>query len=155
MRAKYCIVRGRSVAKRFCQYVVCKKAEGRHYSVPDPPPLPKPLFTSVGVDFAGPLYIRKGIGTTESKFWLCPYKCCVTWAIHLDLLTNMTLEYFLRSFPWSVSRWGLPETVISDNAKTFNCFKEIVKVKHYLKGARIQWHFNLEKALWWHQSLKS
>ena len=105
VRAKYWIVRGRSVVKKILrQCVICRKAEGRHYNVPDPPPLPayrvteKPPFTFIGVDFAGPLYIRRGIETSESKVWLCLYTCCITRAIHLDLLTNMSLEYFLGHF---------------------------------------------------------
>ena len=43
--------------------VVCKRFKGKHYSVPRPPPLPAfrvqqaPPFSTVGVDFAGPLFV--------------------------------------------------------------------------------------------------
>ena len=43
---------------------VCKKLQGRSYAVPPPPPLPEFrlsdefAFTRVGVDFAGPIYVK-------------------------------------------------------------------------------------------------
>ena len=44
--------------------VVCKKLQGKSYAVPPPPPLPEFrlsdefAFTLVGVDFAGPIYVK-------------------------------------------------------------------------------------------------
>ena len=43
---------------------ICKKLQGRSYAVPPPPPLPEFrlsdefAFTRVGVDFAGPIYVK-------------------------------------------------------------------------------------------------
>uniref|UniRef100_A0A1X7TGA5 DUF5641 domain-containing protein n=1 Tax=Amphimedon queenslandica TaxID=400682 RepID=A0A1X7TGA5_AMPQE len=78
-------MRERSVIRKILrQCVVCRKTEGKHYSAPDPPPLPafrvseNPPFTYIGVDFTGPLYIKGGIENAESKAWLCLYTCCVT-----------------------------------------------------------------------------
>ena len=75
VRAKYWIMRGRSVIRKILrQCVVCRKTEGQHYSAPDPPPLPafrvseNPPFTYIGVDFAGPLYIKGGLRTRRAKF---------------------------------------------------------------------------------------
>ena len=45
--------------------VTCKKQEGRAFSAPQTAALPEfrvkevPAFSKVGVDFAGPLYVRK------------------------------------------------------------------------------------------------
>ena len=163
IRAKYWIVKGRSVVKRIIhQCVICRKAEGCNYSIPEPPPLPKfrvteePPFTCTGVDFAGPLFVKRGPECPECKVWLCLYTCCVTRAIHLDLLISMSLEHFFRSFRRFVSRRGLPKRVVSDNAKTFKgaatIFKEIMKQRdasYYLEGSKIQWTFNVERAPWW------
>ena len=65
IRAKYWIVQGRSLVKGIIQRcVVCRRFEGKPYASPAPPPLPEfrvteaVPFSSTGVDFAGPLYIR-------------------------------------------------------------------------------------------------
>lgn len=149
IRAKYWVVKGRSIVKKIInQCMVCRKAEGRHYGAPDPPPLPvfrvseEPPFTYIGVDFAGPLFIKKGIESTENKVWLCLYMCCVTRVVYLDLLTNMSVEYFFRSFRRFVSRRGLPRRVVSDNAKTFKgaakIFEEIMSHHDQSLFRRIQ-----------------
>ena len=65
IRSRYWIVRGRAFVKKIIsRCVVCRRAEGRSYDVPGPPPLPvfrvaeEPAFTFTGVDFAGPLYVK-------------------------------------------------------------------------------------------------
>ena len=64
---------------------------------PPPPPLPKfrleeaPPFTHTGVDFAGPLYINDLSG----KVWICLYTCCVTRAVHLEVVQDMTTSSFI------------------------------------------------------------
>ena len=61
--------------------------------MPPPPPLPAfrvqeaPPFTNTGVDFASPLYIRN-LGKVQSKAWIVLYTCCVTRAIHLELVSD-------------------------------------------------------------------
>ena len=156
-------MRGRSTVKRIVdRCVICKKTEGRPYDAPGPPPLPtfrvteEPAFTFTGVDFAGPLYVRSSEWDVGGKVWICIYTCCVTRAIHLDILCNMSLEFFLRSFRRFVARRGLPRRVVSDNGKTFKgaarVFKEIMKHKeasHYLEENVIRWTFNVERAPWW------
>ena len=83
VRARYWILKGRLLVKRILRKcVVCKRFEGRPYSAPVPPPLPDfrvkmdSPFSSTGVDFAGPLYV-KATGTSKStKVWICLYTCC-------------------------------------------------------------------------------
>jgi len=65
VRAKYWIVKGRSLVKGVVQKCVfCKKFEGRSYNLPAPPPLSKfrvnqaPPFSSTGVDFAEPIFVK-------------------------------------------------------------------------------------------------
>ena len=80
LRSHFWILKGRSTVKsilrRKCN--VCRRSEGKPYTAPPPPPLPPfrlkvaPPFTSTGVDFAGPLYIRRPDGTS-SKVWICLY----------------------------------------------------------------------------------
>ena len=78
------------------QCVVCRIHEGPPFQVPPPPPLPLlrveevPPFTNIGVDFAGPLYVRHDITDGAKKVWVCLFTCCVVHAIHLEVVTDLT-----------------------------------------------------------------
>ena len=68
--------------------------------MPPPPPLPECRvkedfpFANTGVDFAGPLHVKN----PELKVWIVLYTCCVTRAVHLDLVPDMSTEAFVRNF---------------------------------------------------------
>ena len=163
IRSSYWIVKGQSVVRGVIhQCILCRRLEGRSYRVPGPPPLPEfrvkedPPFSYTGLDLAGPFFVKRGSLNTEGKVWICLYTYCVTRTISLDVLPNMSLDFFFRCFRRFVARHGLPRRVISDNAKTFKkaakVFKGIMKqpgIGHYLGNARIQWTFNVERAPWW------
>ena len=151
LRSRIWLVKGRSTVKKILrECVVCKKYEGQHYRIPPPPPLPSfrvqeaPPFSHTGVDFAGPLYIKQP-ESKQAKVWIALYTCCVTRAVHLDLVPNMTTTAFLRSFKRFSARRGLPVSMISDNGRTFEAAaKEIEsvftsrEVEHFLGQRRIK-----------------
>jgi len=122
-----------------------------HY-IPHHPVIRRDKTTSkLRIDFAGPLYIKDG-----NKVWICLYTCCVTRAVHLEVVPNMTTEAFLRSFKRFAARRGFPNRVLSDNGKTFKAAQRaLVKlvaqpsVTQYFSDTHIKWTFNLEKAPWW------
>lgn len=82
---------------------------------------PQPPFYNVGVDYAGPLYIkdRYGRGAKVTKCYICLFICLATKAVHLELVTALTTDAFLATFRRFVSRRGKPESVFSDNGKNF------------------------------------
>ncbi len=101
LRSRFWIVRGRQYIRSVIyQCVTCRKQEGEPYCAPPPPPLPECRvkedfpFANTGVDFAGPLYVKN----PDSKVWISLYTCCVTRAVHLDLVPDMSTEAFLRNF---------------------------------------------------------
>ena len=163
LRSKFWLVRGRQVVKKFLHgCVICRRHEGRPYRAPPPPPMPEfrvkaaPAFTFTGLDYAGPLYVKGANKNAEEKVWICLYTCCVTRAVHLDLVPNLISEAFVRSFRRFSARRGLPSKIVSDNGNTFQGaskkIAEVMKnpgVKQYLAEKRVQWIFNLEKAPWW------
>ena len=111
VRSKYWLVKGRQfIRKIIYQCVVCRKLEGQHYRAAPPPPLPEfhvkeaPPFAYCGVDFAGPLYIKVEDRSESSKVWIALYTCCVTRAVHLELVPDMTTQTFLRSFKQFTAR---------------------------------------------------
>ena len=163
IRSKYWIIKGRSLVKKAVhQCVLCRKLEGVPYRAPPPPPLPifrvkeEPPFSYTGVDFAGPLYIKTSDVTRSNKVWICLYTCCVTRAVHLEIVPDMSTQTFIRSLKRFAARRGLPHKFISDNGKTFKAAAKVVKavindknVQQHLSGIGVEWVFNIEKAPWW------
>ena len=72
-------------------------------------------FEVTGIDFTGALIVR---GEQESKVYICLFTCTVTRAVHLELVTDLTVECFLQAFRCFSSRKSLPH-LISDNGSTF------------------------------------
>ena len=135
--------------------------EGKAFSAPPGTDLPSFIvkeatpFSTVGVDFAGPLFIRKE-GKQMGKVYIILYTCSVTRAVHLDLAEDKTAPVFLRSFRKFVARRGMPALVVSDNAKTFKASAKFLRklysdpqVRNYFDASRIRWRFNLDRASWW------
>ena len=163
VRAKYWILKGRSLVKRILhKCLVCKRFEGRPYSAPVPPPLPDfrvqrdSPFASTGVDFAGPLYVKATSKSKSTKVWICLYTCCTVRAVHLDLVPDLTTSSFLRSLKRFAARRGLPRRIVSDNGKTFKAATKAIQVivksrevQEHLTGLGVEWKFNVERAPWW------
>ena len=83
------------------------------------------------------------------------FTCCVTRAVHLELVPDLTPQTFLRSLKRFVARRGIPSQIVSDNAKTFVSAAQTLErlfdnpeVQLYLSGLKIKWNFNFKKAPW-------
>ena len=81
-------------------------------------------------------------------------------ATHLELVEDQTTEAFLRAFRRFIGRRGVPETIISDNAKTFKAAAQDLETLHsgilshtstqkFLANNGIRWKFIAERAPWW------
>ena len=157
IRSKFWIVRGRQyVRKLIHECAVCRRQEGIAYKPPDPPSLPvfritkDHPFTYTGVDFAGPLYVKQVNAVAMEKVYMVIYTCAVSRAVHLDVVSDMTAEAFIRSFRRFTNRRRIPREVKSDNGKTIKAASkqlaalfEIPEVKKYLSDQSIRWTFNL------------
>ena len=163
IRSRYWIPRGRAVVRQFIfRCTLCHRFESQAYKAPTPPLPPirvqtEPPFTYTGVDFAGPLYVKTNDPIPNSdKVWICLYTCCVTRAVHLDLVPNLSTHTFLYSFRRFAARRGLPRRMISDNGKTFKAAAKTLKVimtdekvVAQLAERRVEWTFNIKRAPWW------
>ena len=116
---------------------------------------PAPPFSKVGVDFAGPMYV-KGRGKQLKKVYVCLFSCCVTRALHLDLVEDLSNPTFLRCLRKFTARKGTPTLIVSDNAKTFKGAEREIRtlfrhplVRAELENKGIEWRFNVAKAPWW------
>lgn len=95
LRTKFWVPKGRQVVKKMLsRCVTCKKWEGTAFTQPVTASLPEfrvnPAlpFSKVGVDFAGPINV-KGQGKQSKKVYVCLFSCCVTQALHLDLMESL------------------------------------------------------------------
>lgn len=163
LRQRYWILQGRQLVKKvISECTVCR----RHHAKPMEevvPPLPKDRvtetdpFTVVGIDFAGPLFVRTARKFT--KVYLVLFTCAVIRAIHLELIDDQTAPSFLNAFRRFVSRRGFPSVVYTDNALTFKRSKKEVtqlwetirdpQVKNTFANHKIEWKFILQRAPWW------
>ena len=127
---------------------------------------------SVGVDYAGPLTVKHYAHSSYpktltsgkpnahisygGKVWVCVFTCCVSRAVHFEIVTDLTPLSFIRCFKRFVCRRGLPVGIISDNGTTFKAAAKIIrnvfkhpKVQNYHSGVNVKWIFNIEWAPWW------
>ena len=82
------------------------------------------------------------------------YACCITRAIHLELVTDMTTTTFIRCLKRFSARRGLPRKILLNNAMTFKATAKQIQtifhdkeVKNHLLHSGVE--FNLERAPWW------
>ena len=161
IRENYWIIRGREIVKQVIRRcIVCKKYQGPTFSTAVAAELPPdrvanfPPFTTTGVDFAGPLYVKFSDQTT--KVYVCLFTCATTRGIHLEVTSSLGAPQFLLAFRQFVGHRGLPAKLLSDNAKTFKAAGREVKnlvhaeeVRQYFTNRQVLWEYIVEKAPRW------
>ncbi len=143
LRATLAEVRFQRVKAILNKCSVCKKLEGKPSSMPKEADLPKfrvrqtEPFAKTGVDFAGPLYVKNASNRTD-KVYIALFSCCVSRALHLDLVKDLSTEECL-------ARRGTPALIVSNNTKTFKASVKALKklyncenVQGYLEANRIE-----------------
>lgn len=150
LRDKYWIIGLRRLAKSVChECVSCQRHDSRACSQTEAP-LPRDRiqrsapFSVVGVDHAGPVYCSD---TGDKKYYILLFTCGVVRAIHLELVPSLSLDDFILAFRKFCARRGIPNTIYSDNAKTFKGAEKLLK---RLFGPNTpNWKFSAPLAPWW------
>ena len=153
IRNTYWIPRGRSHIRGILhKCATCKRVNGKPYPYPTISNLPSfrtrndVAFSSIGVDYAGPLMVKNifgGEGKTY-KCWIALYTCASTRGIILDVVPSLDEIAFVGSFQKFIARRGAPKYVISDNGK---CFISQF-TKNFALKRNITWEHIPEKAAW-------
>ena len=101
----------------------------------------------------GSLYIKEPNCSTTKKVYILLFTCCSTRAVHLELATDLSADVFIRCLRRFTARRGLPEIIVSDNAKTFKSAAKVLtkvfsypSVKRFLANRRISWKFHMDRA---------
>ena len=121
LRQRFWLIKGRSTVRQtlrnclICRHYQTKPFGQQMAPLPEDRIKPAPPFTNVGLDFAGPLYLKD----SDEKVYICLFTCAVTRAVHLELVCDMTTERFLLALRRMIARRGMCSIIWSDNAKTF------------------------------------
>uniref|UniRef100_A0A453YZM1 Endonuclease n=1 Tax=Anopheles gambiae TaxID=7165 RepID=A0A453YZM1_ANOGA len=92
--------------------------------IPPMAPLPKQRltafvrpFTFVGLDYFGPLLVRRG--RAQEKRWVALFTCLTIRAIHLEVVSSLSTDSCILAVRRFVARRGAPVEVFSDNGTNF------------------------------------
>lgn len=117
-------------------------------------------FAGVGTDFAGPFLIKSSSlrGAKTQKCYLCVFVCLSTKGVHLEVVSDLSVEAFVAAFTRFVSRRGLPCMVRSDCGTNFTgtnrYLRELyifirdnnLEIERNLTNFNIKWLFNSPSA---------
>ena len=99
--------------------IICKRYSiKRMESVSIPLPVDRvrdaSVFEIIGVDLAGPLFLKE-----NKKAYICIFTCAVYRAVHFELLSSLSTADFIKGFSRFIARRGRPSIVFSDNGTNF------------------------------------
>ena len=162
LRSRFWITRGRQFVKKILKPCFrCRYLEGKSFNAPATAALPDfrvaeaPPFSTTGVDFAGPLFVKAKSGEMV-KSYICLFSCFITRAVKLELVSDLATATFVNCLRRFCARKGTPVRIVSDNAKTFKATSRLLheilsadEVTDLLVSKRITWRFNLDRSPWW------
>lgn len=111
-----------------CQRAYAKPLQQQMGLLPISRTTPFPPFYKTRIDFAGPLYIRKGHTRKPViiKSYACLFVCLTTRAVHLELCSELSTPEFLAALKRFTARRGTPAHIYSDHGTNFQgAHKEI------------------------------
>jgi hypothetical protein len=156
-RQSFWIIKGRATIKRVLHKCLpCKRVKAplscqKMSNLPADRVIPgEPPFSRVGVDYFGPLMVKRA--RSQEKRYGCLFTCLATRAIHLEVAFSLDTDSFLRALERFTSRRGRPLVIRSDNGTNFvggqRELKTLLnewnqaKIESHLLEREIQWIFN-------------
>lgn len=164
LREQFWIMRSRQIVKSvLSKCLICRKYSVQSTRVEEAPLPPNRIeislrpFKTVGVDYLGHFFVK--LDASFQKVWIVIFCCSVTRAVYLDIVVDMTSYSFLGVLKRFIAAYGIPDTIVSDNALTFTksnlCLKNLWRhfrgeeVQNLLGHQGIRWEFNAPRASWW------
>ncbi|KRZ70324.1 hypothetical protein T10_9555 [Trichinella papuae] len=163
LRQRYWIPRGRSRVRQVirgclqCRWATGRPPQPKMADLPEARTNPAPAFAHVGMDFAGPPFVRATRKTTAPRY-VCLVTCMVSRAVHLELVPEMSTTGVLQALRRFMARRGRPAIIQTDNFRSFQSAAselrrlwqgiDVDQVQRDLAGQRIRWKFILPRAPW-------
>ena len=79
------------------------------------------MFEKVGLDYAGPFHVKYGMvqKTTTIKAYVCVFVSLAVKAVHLEVLSHLTMEAFLATLRRFIACRRHPSLMWNDNGRNF------------------------------------
>ncbi|GBM28328.1 hypothetical protein AVEN_229512-1 [Araneus ventricosus] len=164
LRERFWIPKGRQSVKSVlksclvCRKYSAKPARQQTGQLPKDRVVACPPFTTVGIDFTGAITVKTTGGALQ-KVYIVLFICAMTRAVHLEVVSNMSVTSFIMSLRRFLARRGCVKVFYSDNAKTLRSSCEILKgfktiirqpeLKSFITSEGISWKFIPERSPWW------
>ncbi|XP_055632447.1 uncharacterized protein LOC129772938 [Toxorhynchites rutilus septentrionalis] len=136
-RQQFCIPYLRRVVRNISNRCLLCRMRKACPVVPQMAPLPEARlspfvrpFTYVGVDYFGPILVRRG--RCHEKRWVALFTCLTIRAIHVEVVYSLTTEAFIMSVRRFVNRRGVPIELHSDNGTNFHGAERILRQQIYV-----------------------
>ncbi|XP_018368261.1 PREDICTED: uncharacterized protein LOC108764467, partial [Trachymyrmex cornetzi] len=148
VRQKYWPIRARGTVRKLLRGCIkCFRSKPRFSEqlmgdLPMHRVTPSRPFSSTGVDFCGPIYIREGSrkNSKRIKTFVAVFVCMVTKAAHLEVVSNLTTDAFLNAFKRFIARRGANRE-LEELRALCNQEEHQLKIINETAKERIKWHF--------------
>ena len=124
LRRKYWIIGVRGLVKRVLRRcITCRRQDARpsEQQMGDLPPdrvTPGgPAFMSVGIDYFGPIAVKRGRG--REKRYGCLFTCLSSRVLHIEVAESLDTDSFINCLQRFIAGRGLPDLIRSDNGRNF------------------------------------
>ncbi|UYV74110.1 hypothetical protein LAZ67_11002138 [Cordylochernes scorpioides] len=148
---KYWIIYCKAAVKRVLnQCITCFKHRSKVVTqimgeLPLERVVPSRPFQRVGVDLAGPIITKPMLKRSKILFKTYFF---YSFAIHVEVVSDLTAEAFIATLRRFTSRRGLPSDLFSDNATNFKLaniilldFYRELNIQNFCAQRGIRWHF--------------
>ena len=153
IRTRFWIVNGNAAVKTYlrdCGFCAIKKAKKVETLMSDLPlcrtSAQKKPFFDCGLDYFGPLMFKEG--RSLRKAWGLLFCCMASRAIHVEMVTSLSLDEFLLAFTRFVDLRGPVSNLYSDNGSSFQAaskkLPELLQSREFENSLRkkgLNWHF--------------
>ena len=157
LREKFWIIGGNALTRRVLKSCVfCRRNFGRplQQKMADLPPdrvkPDQPPFTSTGVDYFGPIVVKRGRSLVKRYGVL--FTCLASRAVHLEMAASLDIDAFINALRRFVARRGQVRVMRSDNGTNLvggeRELREAIqdwntyRIETFLQQKNITWLFN-------------
>ena len=102
---------------------------------------PDSVFDRVGVDYAGPVYVKYGYTRkpTVIKSYICLFVSLSVKAVHLELVSDLSTDAFIASLRRFTARRDKPTLIWSDHGSNFvGAARELKELAEFLGQQQVQ-----------------
>ena len=158
LRQQYWVPRARETVKKTvygcltCRRRRARPCQPRMADLPEARFDTRRSFSSVGIDFFGPLTTKTGCRGSQQKRYCLLITCMTTRAVHLEVAQSLNTDSFLMALRRFIARRGKPEVIYSDNGTNLRAgereLRRLIRewnqqaICDQLAQADIIWHFS-------------